>query len=63
METLLNIIAVISTSFIVEGFFYFVLSNTIGRIPFINKLAFKDYLFWGIGIVFILFFFTFYIPH
>jgi len=63
MNFILNILSIITTFIVIEGIFYFLLNSTIGRLSIVKKLPYKDLIFLLIGILFIIIFFDFYLPH
>lgn len=63
MNLVLNIISVLSTFIIIEGIIYFTLNSTFGRLNVLKNFAFKDIVFLVFGVILILCFFDFYLPH
>ncbi len=63
MNFILNLISIISTFIVIEGVFYIALNSTIGRLENVKKSPLKDVLFLIPGILFIIFFFDFHLPH
>lgn len=63
MTLLLNIISIIATFIVIEGIFYFALDNTVGRINVVKRFKYKDLIFLSIGVLFMILFFDFHLPH
>jgi len=62
MDTFLNIISVVATIIIIIGIVYFLLKNTVGRIKYIKKFIYSDFLYIFIGVLLIIMFFDFHLP-
>jgi len=63
MSVIGNIIAVLSTIIVLEGAIFVVLNYTVGQIPVIKKIAYKDYLFLLVGLILIFCFVDFHLPY
>lgn len=63
MYNLLNIISIITTFIVFEGVIYFALNMTVGKLNIVKKFEYKDLLFLSIGVLLILLFFKFHLPH
>ena len=63
MTLILNIISVLATFVVLEGVIFYTLQSTLGRIRLIKNFAYKEILFLVIGLLLILLFFDFYLPH
>ena len=63
MLNLLNLISVVATFILIEGMVYFILNFTVGKIAVIKRFQYKDLVFLLIGLILILKFFRFYLPH
>ncbi len=63
MSIILNLISVIATFILIEGMVYFALNTTVGRLNLVKNFIYKDILFLLIGVILIISFFKFHLPH